>query len=163
MVLHFVTLHYGILTIGTQDSFFPSSCFSGQNGMFSATEQNLTYNHSFSVRRSSTIQQEDILFWCIPCCQTVDLDQTEKRNNTISQMRLRSVFKMRISILNTATTEQMGQGIISFFVYIKSTNSYLNISSGIFQYRISVRLRLLPGCRKLPSFRRLRRLLVPYL
>nr|WP_300652913.1 hypothetical protein [uncultured Anaerobutyricum sp.] len=31
-------------------------------------------------------------------------------------MRLRSVFKMRISILSTATTEQMGYGIISFFV-----------------------------------------------
>ncbi|SOB72539.1 Hypothetical protein EHLA_1836 [Anaerobutyricum hallii] len=29
---------------------------------------------------------------------------------------------MRMSILNTATTEQMGYGIISFFVYIKSTN-----------------------------------------
>ena len=41
---------------------------------------------------------------------------TEKRNNLISQMRLRSVFKMRMSILNTATTEQMGYGIISFFV-----------------------------------------------
>ena len=39
-------------------------------------------------------------------------------------MRLRSVFKMRMSILNTATTEQMGYGIISFFVYTKSTNSY---------------------------------------
>ena len=47
---------------------------------------------------------------------------SEKRNNTISQMRLRSVFKMRMSILNTATTEQMGYGIISFFVYTKSTN-----------------------------------------
>ena len=42
-----MTLRYGILTIGTWDSFFPSSCFSGQNGMFSATEQNLTYNNSF--------------------------------------------------------------------------------------------------------------------
>ena len=41
---------------------------------------------------------------------------TEKRNNVISQMQLRSVFKMRVSILNTATTEQMGYGIISFFV-----------------------------------------------
>ena len=41
---------------------------------------------------------------------------TEKRNTTISQMRLRSVFKMRMSILNTATTEQMGYGSISFFV-----------------------------------------------
>ena len=34
---------------------------------------------------------------------------------------LRSVFKMRMSILNTATTEQMGYGIVSFFVYTKST------------------------------------------
>ncbi|SOB73702.1 Hypothetical protein EHLA_3154 [Anaerobutyricum hallii] len=42
---------------------------------------------------------------------------TEKRNNIISQMRLRSVFKMRMSILNTATTEQMGYDIVSFFVY----------------------------------------------
>ena len=41
---------------------------------------------------------------------------TEKRNTAISQMRLRSVFKMQISILNTATTEQMGYGSISFFV-----------------------------------------------
>ena len=33
---------------------------------------------------------------------------TEKRNTALSQMRLGSVFKMRMSILNTATTEQMG-------------------------------------------------------
>ena len=39
-------------------------------------------------------------------------------------MRLGSVFKMRMSILNTATTEQMGYGIFSFFVYIKSTSQY---------------------------------------
>ena len=32
----------------------------------------------------------------------------EKRKNALSQMRLGSVFKMRVSILNTATTEQMG-------------------------------------------------------
>ena len=50
--------------------------------------------------------------------------QSEKRNTALSQMRLRSVFKMRTSILNTATTEQMGQGSISFFVYTKSTNQY---------------------------------------
>nr|WP_300655216.1 hypothetical protein [uncultured Anaerobutyricum sp.] len=31
-------------------------------------------------------------------------------------MRLRSVFKMRMSLLNTATTEQMGYDIVSFFV-----------------------------------------------
>nr|WP_300651959.1 hypothetical protein [uncultured Anaerobutyricum sp.] len=43
-------------------------------------------------------------------------------------MRLRSVFKMRTSILNTATTEQMGYGMVSFFVYTKSINYYLNKS-----------------------------------
>ena len=37
-------------------------------------------------------------------------------------MRLGSVFRMRMSILNTATTEQMGYSIFSFFVYTKSTN-----------------------------------------
>ena len=31
---------------------------------------------------------------------------------------------MRMSILNTATTEQMGYGSFSFFVYTKSTNQY---------------------------------------
>ena len=31
---------------------------------------------------------------------------------------------MRTSILNTATTEQMGYGICSFFVYTKSTHEY---------------------------------------
>ena len=39
-------------------------------------------------------------------------------------MQLRSMFKMRMSILNTATTEQMGYIIFSFFVYTKSTNQY---------------------------------------
>nr|WP_300652594.1 hypothetical protein [uncultured Anaerobutyricum sp.] len=39
-------------------------------------------------------------------------------------MRLGSVFKMRMSILNTATTEQMGCIIFSFFVCTKSTNQY---------------------------------------
>ena len=44
-------------------------------------------------------------------------------------MRLRSGFKMRISILNPATTEQMGYDIISFFVCFLSTNlmSYIII------------------------------------
>ena len=52
-----------------------------------------------------------------------------KKNNAISQMRLRNGFKMRISILNPATTEQMGYGIISFFVCFLSTNlmSYIII------------------------------------
>ena len=58
---------------------------------------------------------------------------TEKRNNALSQMRLRSVFKMRMSILNTATTEQMECIIVSFFVYhtnqelIKCFSSRLSI------------------------------------
>ena len=50
------------------------------------------------------------------CIRSFWSQNTGKRNNTISQMRLRSVFKMRISILNTATTEQMGYDMISFFV-----------------------------------------------
>ena len=60
------------------------------------------------------------------CIHSFWSQNTEKRNNTISQMRLRSVFKMRASILNTATTEQMGYGIISFFVYFSpnESNSY---------------------------------------
>ena len=49
------------------------------------------------------------------CIRSFWSQNTEKRNNTISQMRLRSVFKMRMSILNTATTEQVGYGIIPFF------------------------------------------------
>ena len=40
--------------------------------------------------------------------------QKKEKNNT-SQMRLGSVFKMRTSILNTATTEQMGCIIFFFF------------------------------------------------
>ena len=47
-------LRCGILTIGTWDLFFPSSCFSGQNEMFSTTKQNQT-SYSFS----DTFQQSD--------------------------------------------------------------------------------------------------------
>ena len=50
------------------------------------------------------------------CIHSFWSQNTEKRNTAISQMRLRSVSKMQISILNTATTEQMGYGSISFFV-----------------------------------------------
>ncbi|WP_349089064.1 hypothetical protein [Anaerobutyricum soehngenii] len=32
------------------------------------------------------------------------------------------MFKMRTSILNTTTTEQMGYIVFSFFVYTESTN-----------------------------------------
>ena len=70
-----------------------------------------------------SLKREKIIFWPLPlippkdyCIHSFWSQNTEKRNNTISQMRLRSVFKMRMSILNTATTEQMGYGIISFFV-----------------------------------------------
>ena len=45
----------------------------------------------------------------------VEPKHRKKRNHVISQMRLRSGFKMRVSILNTATTEQMGYDIVSFF------------------------------------------------
>ena len=51
------------------------------------------------------------------CIHSFWSQNTEKRNHIISQMRLRNVFKMRISILNAATTEQMGYDMVSFFVY----------------------------------------------
>ena len=58
-----MTLRYGILTIGTWDSFFPSSCFSGQNRMLSATEQNQTYNHSFFLENLVQFSKKIPLFW----------------------------------------------------------------------------------------------------
>ena len=61
-------------------------------------------------------------------------------------MRLRSVFKMRMSILNTATTEQMGYGIISFFVYTKSTNSYFIWYNKIIRWRRKVMKKLFSRC-----------------
>ena len=40
-----------------------------------------------------------------------------KKKKIIHQMRLGSVFKMRTSIINTATIEQKGCIVFSFFVY----------------------------------------------
>ena len=62
--------------------------------------------------------------------------QKKEKKNT-SQMRLRSVFKMRTSILNTATTEQMGCIRFFFFrlykiyklVFIYSLEDYSSASS----------------------------------
>ena len=53
-------------------------------------------------------------------------------------MRLGSIFKMRMSILNTATTEQMGYGMVSFFVYTKSTGQdwYVKLLKYIYIYNI---------------------------
>ena len=59
-------------------------------------------------------------------------DSQKKRNNTISQMRLRSVFKMRTSILNTATTEQMGYLIFFFFRLLP------NLQISIFLWKFQV-------------------------
>ena len=68
------------------------------------------------IRISHNLLSPSPLFPKDYCIRSFWSQNTGKRNNTISQMRLRSVFKMRTSILNTATTEQMGYGIISFFV-----------------------------------------------
>ena len=71
---------------------------------------------NFLVRKAIT-------FWTIPpFSPTVDLDSQKKEKKNTSQMRLGSVFKMRMSILNTATTEHLGCILFSFFVYIKSIN-----------------------------------------
>ena len=90
--------------------------------------------HWYSLRQGAHLPSKREPFWPLPlippkdyCIHSFWSQNTEKRNNTISQMRLRSVFKMRMSILNTATTEQMGYGIISFFVYTKSTNQKLYV------------------------------------
>ena len=77
----------------------------------------------YSLRQGAHLPSKREPFWPLPlippkdyCIHSFWSQNTEKRNNTISQMRLRSVFKIRTSILNTATTEQMGYGIISVFV-----------------------------------------------
>ena len=63
------------------------------------------------------------------CIHSFWRQTTEKRNTAISQMRLRSGFKMRMSILNTATTEQMGYGSISFFVCFLLMNLTIHLPS----------------------------------
>ena len=87
----------------------------------------------YSLRQGAHLPSKQEPFWPLPlippkdyCTHSFWSQNTEKRNNTISQMRLRSVFKMRISILNTATTEQMGYGIISFFVCFPLMNQIVN-------------------------------------
>ena len=45
---------------------------------------------------------------------------------------------MRMSILNTATTEQMGYGIISFFVCFHTSVIKYPFSSSVFSIRSSV-------------------------
>ena len=85
------------------------------------------------IQISCSLKREKIIFWMIYllskqqssdfspfssknyCVHSFWSQNTEKRNTALSQMWLGSVFKMRMSILNTATTEQMGQGSISFF------------------------------------------------
>ena len=77
-------------------------------------------------------------FWYIPHCPTVDLDSQKKEKNNTSQMRLRSVFKMRMSILNTATTEQVGYDIISFFCVLAPEGMNAKQSLGEMEKRTEV-------------------------
>ena len=76
----------------------------------------------FILNKNHSLLDNPLIFPKTKILISIWNQRTEKRKNTISQMRLRSVFKMQMSILNTATTEQMGYGIFSFFVYTKSTN-----------------------------------------
>ncbi|MFR9000366.1 MAG: hypothetical protein ACLVIY_08130 [Anaerobutyricum soehngenii] len=46
----------------------------------------------------------------------MDLDSQKKETIPYPICSVVAAFKMRTSILNTATTEQMGYGIVSFFV-----------------------------------------------
>ena len=77
-----MTLRYGILTIGTWDSFFPSSCFSGQNGMLSATEQNQTYKNSLFLETSMQFSNR------IKC----DVGANKNAGQAFSMQRLSSHF-----------------------------------------------------------------------
>ncbi len=57
---------------------------------------------------------------------------------------------MRTSILNTATTEQMGYGIISFFVCFKSTNQERSFDRAIvipLYFTLSLSISPLPDAR----------------
>ena len=70
----------------------------------------------------------------LDCIHSFWSQHTEKRNNTISQMRLRSVFKMRMSILNTATTEQMGYGMVFFVCFLlMNRNPFQNFTLGFYE------------------------------
>ena len=108
-----MTLRCGILTLKTSDSFFRSFRFLRQNEAFSATEQNQTYKNSLFFRIPTTIQQKTYSLWRIPILTKYRFRIVRKKKNNISQMRM--------SILNIATTEQMGYIVFSFFVYTKST------------------------------------------
>ena len=112
-----MTLRYGILTIGTWDSFFPSSCFSGQNGMLSAMEQNLTYNHSFFFRRLSRIQQEDTPFRQSPLPQIQILislwsQRTENQKFEIEEKVMSEPVKM-------PNRHFLRSDYLHFFFYLK--------------------------------------------
>ena len=108
-----MTLRCRILTLKTSDLFFRSFRFLRQNGAFSATEQNQTYKNSLFFRIPTTIQQKTYSLWRIPILTKYRFRIVRKKKNNISQMRM--------SILNIATTEQMGYIVFSFFVYTKST------------------------------------------
>ena len=62
----------------------------------------------FILNKNHSLLDNPLIFSKMKILISIWSQGTEKRKNTISQMRLRSVFKMRMSILNTATTEQMG-------------------------------------------------------
>ena len=72
------------------------------------------------------IFQRDIL-WCYALYKFPDTFSDKRRNHTISQMRM--------SILNTTTTEQMGYGMVSFFVcfLLMNRNPFQNFTLGFYE------------------------------
>ena len=82
----------------------------------------LTIQHKILFQRLSGFdnkQQINDFCWKkkgIPHSHQLQIQNSQKKEkNNTSQMRLRSVFKMFIRILNTAITEQMGCIIFFFF------------------------------------------------
>ena len=75
----------------------PSDRIDNPSDLFTMVEDCLLYTSTIAfIPSGAKTQKKEIIPY--PICSVV------------------AVFKMRMSILNTATTEQMGYGIISFFV-----------------------------------------------
>ena len=74
--------------------------------------------HDYFVDAGSTNMIEDLVEILDSKYNNHEIWKTLEKNF----IDLRSVFKMRTSISNAATTEQMGYGIISFFVCFSLMN-----------------------------------------
>ena len=107
--LTFITIQHNLfITEITQTSIIFYTDFFGS--IYRTDKRTLPFQHKITPCIFYIPMREKKKIELLICRFGVD----EKRKTTLSQMRLGSVFKMRTSILNTATTEQMGY-LIFFF------------------------------------------------